>query len=151
MLTSAKLIEDYLVVGITRELNKKPSLYCYPIYINYMWSVLQQCPTSIPILKASYLSYVYSAVTVQDLSRTKEVDLTFFIFFSHFHFLFDLFSFLSIFRTSVRVRVTKIMLSHSRSHHMTWSQVTWCMEGWYHTTCETHIDLKAYIWLFRMG
>ena len=28
--------------GITRELNKEPSLHCSSIYINYMWSVLQQ-------------------------------------------------------------------------------------------------------------
>jgi len=32
MLTSAKLSVGYLVVGITRELDKKPSLY-YPLYI----------------------------------------------------------------------------------------------------------------------
>ena len=43
MLTSAKLLVGYLVVGITRELDKKPSLYCSSIYINYMWSMLQQC------------------------------------------------------------------------------------------------------------
>ena len=36
LLTSAKLSVGYLVVGITRELNKEPSLHCYPIYINYM-------------------------------------------------------------------------------------------------------------------
>ena len=42
MLTSAKLSVGYLVVGITRELNKEPSLYCFSIYINTMWSVLQQ-------------------------------------------------------------------------------------------------------------
>ena len=66
MLTSAKLSIGYLVVGITRELDKKPSLYCYPIYINYMWSMLQQCSTSIPALKASCLSHVYSAVIVQN-------------------------------------------------------------------------------------
>jgi len=42
MLTSAKLSIDYLVVGITRELNKKPSLHCFFIYINTTWSVLQQ-------------------------------------------------------------------------------------------------------------
>ena len=42
MLTSAKLLIGYLVVGITRELNKEPSLYCYPIYISYKWSMLQQ-------------------------------------------------------------------------------------------------------------
>jgi len=33
--------------GITRELDKKPSLHCSSIYINYIWSVLQQyysCP-----------------------------------------------------------------------------------------------------------
>ena len=28
--------------GITRELDKEPSLHCFSIYINYMWSVLQQ-------------------------------------------------------------------------------------------------------------
>ena len=42
LLTSAKLSIGYLVVGITRELNKEPSLHCYPIYISYKWSVLQQ-------------------------------------------------------------------------------------------------------------
>ena len=36
MLTSVKLTEDYLVVGITRELNKEPLLHCSSIYINYM-------------------------------------------------------------------------------------------------------------------
>ena len=66
LLTSTKLSISYLIVEITRELNKKPSLYCYPIYINYMWSILQQCSTSIPALKASCLSHVYSTVTVQD-------------------------------------------------------------------------------------
>ena len=29
--------------GITRELNKEPSLHCSSIYITYKWSVLQQC------------------------------------------------------------------------------------------------------------
>ena len=43
ILTSAKLLVGYLVVRITRELNKEPSLYCYPIYISYKWSILQQC------------------------------------------------------------------------------------------------------------
>jgi len=43
ILTSAKLSVGYLIVGITRELNKEPSLHCYPIYISYKWSVLQQC------------------------------------------------------------------------------------------------------------
>jgi len=42
MLTSAKLLVGYLVVGITRELNKEPLLYCSSIYINTSWSVLQQ-------------------------------------------------------------------------------------------------------------
>jgi len=36
LLTSAKLSVGYLVVGITRELNKEPSLHCSSIYINYM-------------------------------------------------------------------------------------------------------------------
>jgi len=42
MLTSAKLSVGYLVVGITRELNKEPSLYCFSIYANTSWSMLQQ-------------------------------------------------------------------------------------------------------------
>ena len=42
LLTSAKLIEGYLVVEITRELNKEPLLHCSSIYINTMWSMLQQ-------------------------------------------------------------------------------------------------------------
>ena len=43
MLTSAKLSVGYLVVGITKELDKEPLLHCYPIYISYRWSMLQQC------------------------------------------------------------------------------------------------------------
>ena len=35
LLTSAKLSVGYLVVGITRELDKEPLLHCYPIYISY--------------------------------------------------------------------------------------------------------------------
>ena len=42
MLTLAKLSVGYLVVGITRELDKEPSLHCSSIYINTMWFVLQQ-------------------------------------------------------------------------------------------------------------
>jgi len=42
LFTSAKLLVGYLVVGITRELDKKPLLHCSSIYINYMWSMLQQ-------------------------------------------------------------------------------------------------------------
>ena len=40
----AKLSVGYQVMngGITRELDKEPSLHCSSIYINYMWSVLQQ-------------------------------------------------------------------------------------------------------------
>ena len=36
MLTSAKLSVGYLVVEITRELDKEPSLHCSSIYINTM-------------------------------------------------------------------------------------------------------------------
>jgi len=42
MLTSAKLLVGYLVVGITRELDKEPSLHCFSIYTTTSWSVLQQ-------------------------------------------------------------------------------------------------------------
>ena len=50
MLTLAKLSVGYLVVETTRELDKKPSLHCSSIYINTMWSMLQQY---LPALKAS--------------------------------------------------------------------------------------------------
>ena len=43
LLTSAKLSVGYLVVGITRELDKEPLLHCSSIYINTMWFMLQQC------------------------------------------------------------------------------------------------------------
>jgi len=69
LLTSAKLTEGYRVVRITRELDKEPSLHCSFIYINYMWSILQQ-----------YLPALISL----------KVDL---IFISLFHFIFILFSF----------------------------------------------------------
>jgi len=42
MLTSAKLTEGYLVVGITRELDKELSLHCSSIYTNTSWCMLQQ-------------------------------------------------------------------------------------------------------------
>jgi len=50
ILTSAKLSIGYLVVEITRELNKELLLHCSSIYINTMWSMLQQY---LPALKAS--------------------------------------------------------------------------------------------------
>ena len=39
------LLQHYQVKsgGITRELDKEPSLHCSSIYITYKWSVLQQC------------------------------------------------------------------------------------------------------------
>jgi len=43
LLTSAKLSVGYLVMGITKELDKEPSLHCSSIYINTRWSMLQQC------------------------------------------------------------------------------------------------------------
>ena len=55
LLTSAKLTEGYLVVGITRELNKEPLLY-YPLYI-YM--APSPCYNNIyPALKSMCLSHV---------------------------------------------------------------------------------------------
>ena len=39
--------------GITRELDKEPSLYCSSIYINTMWSMLQQCVYLMSIHHAS--------------------------------------------------------------------------------------------------
>ena len=42
--------------GITRELDKEPSLYCSSIYITYKWSVLQQCVYLMSILISYYSS-----------------------------------------------------------------------------------------------
>ena len=52
MLTLAKLSVGYLVVGITRELDKELLLHCSSIYTNTMWSMLQQCV---------YLMFYYSS------------------------------------------------------------------------------------------
>jgi len=59
----------------------------------------------------------------REIVKITEGKLNFYFIFS-FYFLF-LFHFRSIFYFRVRVRVTKITLSHSRSHQMTQSQVTW--------------------------
>ena len=85
LLTSAKLTEGYLVVRITRELDKEPSLHCSFIYINYMWSMLQQ-----------YLLALIVKIT--------EGGLNFYFSFSfYFHFIF-IFNLFSIFRTRIRVK-----------------------------------------------
>ena len=61
MLTSAKLSVGYLVVGITRELDKEPSLY-YPLYI-YMAPSL--CYNNIYLaLKSMPLPHVYYSSTI---------------------------------------------------------------------------------------
>ena len=61
LLTSAKLLVDYLVVGITRELDKEPSLY-YPLYI-YM--APGPCYNNIyPALKSMPLPHVHSSSTM---------------------------------------------------------------------------------------
>ena len=41
--------------GITKELDKEPSLHCFSIYINTMWSMLQQCVYLMSIHHASTL------------------------------------------------------------------------------------------------
>jgi len=56
LLTSAKLSVGYLVVGITRELDKEPSLHCYPIYISYRLSQIR-----------------YSLVVILELNSVSEV------------------------------------------------------------------------------
>ena len=60
MLTSAKLSVGYLVVGITRELNKELSLHCFSIYINTSWSMLQQC--------VYFMSYYLSTMLLPHVS-----------------------------------------------------------------------------------
>ena len=61
LLTSAKLLVSYLVVGITRELDKEPSLY-YPLYI-YMAPGL--CYNNIyPALKFMLLPHAHYSSTM---------------------------------------------------------------------------------------
>ena len=52
-----------IIVGITRELNKESLLNCYPIYINYRWSVLSIIN---PTLKFIYCFILYSYVFHKD-------------------------------------------------------------------------------------
>ena len=66
MLTLAKLSVGYLVVGITRELDKEPSLYYSSIYINTMWSMLQQC---LPALMSMYHSHILLLIHYTSTSR----------------------------------------------------------------------------------
>ena len=68
MLTSAKLTVGYLVVGITKELNKEPSLHCFSIYINTMWSILQQyLPALMSMPLPHVLLLIYHASTSRPL------------------------------------------------------------------------------------
>ena len=64
MLTSAKLSINYLVVRITRELDKEPLLYCSSIYINTIWSMLQQYLLALIFMSLPYvLVLIYHAST----------------------------------------------------------------------------------------
>jgi len=49
--------------GITRELDKEPSLHCSSIYINTKWSVLQQC-VYLPLCPCIVLMSYYSSTCV---------------------------------------------------------------------------------------
>ena len=66
MLTSAKLSVDYLVVEIIRELDKEPLLHCFSIYINTMWSVLQQY---LPALMSMHHPHVLLLIHHASISR----------------------------------------------------------------------------------
>jgi len=55
MLTSAKLSVGYLVMEITRKLDKKPLLHYFSIYINTIWFMLQQY---LPALMSMYHPHV---------------------------------------------------------------------------------------------
>ena len=66
MLTSAKLTEGYLVVGITRELDKEPLLHYSSIYINTIWSVLQQY---LPVLISMHCPYILLLIHYASISR----------------------------------------------------------------------------------
>ena len=64
LLTSAKLSIGYLVVGIIRELDKELSLYCFSIYINTIWSMLQQYLLALMSMSLPYiLLLIYHAST----------------------------------------------------------------------------------------
>ena len=69
--------------------------------------------------------------------------------FSYFHFLFNLFSF---------ILFLELGLGLEWQDHTVAQQVTWYMEGcrifwkrYCYITYNTHIDLKVYIQLFRVG
>jgi len=68
MLTSAKLSVGYLVVGITRELDKESLLHCSSIYINITWSVLQQYLLALmSMLQSHVLLLIHHAFTSRPL------------------------------------------------------------------------------------
>jgi len=83
----------------------------------------------------SYTTETPSISYSRYLSRMKEVDLNFSIFFSHFYFLFDLFYF---------ILFLELGLGLEWQDHAVMQQVTWHMEEWCYTTYDTHVDLKAY-------
>ena len=123
MLTSAKLLTGYLVVGIIKELDKEPSLHCFSIYINTMWSMLQQY---LPALKASYFithppcfylkaTMLYScALTSYSLYQDRRKWTWLFFFSFYFYFSFRFIFLFSIFRTTrVRVDQSYCHISHN--------------------------------------
>jgi len=66
MLTSAKLTEGYLVVGITRELDKELAALLPYLY-------------NLQVVRATtmYLPHVYSAVTVQDCASCPNIHVSY--------------------------------------------------------------------------
>jgi len=136
MLTSAKLLTGYLVVGITRELDKELLLYCYPIYINYIWSVLQQCSASISALKASCVKIIDAGL--------------YFIFSFHFYFtllyfFFFFFLFLEQLGLGFISHAVTFITNWWRSHktdHETWENgVEGTRIKWRHTAWTTYAGL----------
>ena len=67
VLTSAKLTVGYLVVEITRELNKESLLYCYPIYTLTSGPCYNNGFTVPPVLKVICLPHVDCVVTMHSV------------------------------------------------------------------------------------
>ena len=122
MLTSAKLSVGYLVVGVIRELNKELLLHCFSIYINTMWSVLQQYvylmsyhSSTMLLPQGHHAIFMCPNIILFNLHYCQDCWRWTWLLFSLFTFYFILFLFLffSIFRTTrVRAYRSRCHISH---------------------------------------
>jgi len=124
MLTSAKLSVGYLVVGITRELNKEPSLHCSSIYTTTSWSMLQQY---IYLMSIHHASTSYSITYPHMFFLRPPCFLhvpwhhTFNLRCTYVHYVYTMRNLcpLTSSLTLTSSRLSSILLDRSRLYHMT--------------------------------